>query len=280
MLINEHGQNVRITPREFWRRLVARSLRCLTRMSGRGDRVINAAYHHLGGRPRTMMATKVNGIAISCNLEDSIGHRLYYRGKFEPGFSRLLLAELSAGDVFLDVGANCGYFSLSAARIVGPSGVVHAFEPAEGPASRLLRDADRNRLQNLKIHSCALGAIEGRAVLAIGSDSTSPEGTRHLAPTGAGTSVRVVALDAFLPHLRPSVIKIDVEGSELAALRGMSRILLQSRPRLVTVEAVASHLSRFGTTPEDVEEFMREHGYSGQVYEEDGYDRILIFRQM
>lgn len=280
MLINAHGEPVRVTPREFWRRLVARSLRNVVRVTGKGDRLINAAYAHLGGRPRTMMAAMVNDIEISCNLQDSIGHRLYYRGGFEPGFTRLLLGELSPGDVFLDVGANCGYFSLSAAQIVGPSGAVHAFEPAPGPTSRLLFDAARNRLGNLSVHACALGAREGRAVLAAGSDATSPEGTRHLVPTGAGSSVRVVALDEYLPDLRPNVIKIDVEGSELEALRGMSRILEQARPRLVTVEAVASHLSRFGASPELVEEFMREHGYYGRLYEEDGYDPVLIFRRL
>ncbi|MGW5363361.1 FkbM family methyltransferase [Actinopolymorpha pittospori] len=145
---------------------------------------------------------------------------------------------LSPGDVFYDVGANIGFFALFAARKVGPAGAVYAFEAVPAHAASIKRNAALNGLDQLTVVEAGvcdvdgtgellLAAHPGGASLAVGS---TPPDLRGRLP------VTTVRLDTLVTNGRirpPSVVKIDVEGAELAVLDGMSDLLAAHLPALV-----------------------------------------------
>jgi FkbM family methyltransferase len=212
-----------------------------------------------------MEAKHVSGYRVSCDLRDSVQRALFYCGTYEPRTTELISEMLRPGDTFLDVGANVGHYTFTGARCVGPTGHVVAIEASRSTAEQLMADVKRNGLTALiAVHNVAAGDLPRKSRL-YAHDDPSQIGMRHLSPGGSGASVEevaVVPLDDLLPDLKPSVVKMDIEGSELRALAGMSRMLTVKPPRLVVVEAQGDLLSRFGDSVEAMITFMGEHEYT------------------
>jgi FkbM family methyltransferase len=157
------------------------------------------------------------------------------------------LALLRPGDVVYDVGANIGWYSLLAARAVGASGRVLAFEPTVQNASLATANAIGNGFANVTVIPAAVtdedgwatflhrGSLEGR----LSKDDTEAQAKRRarLQPKPLGSSVvPVLSLDRWIAKANqppPRVLKIDVEGAEVGVLRGMRQTLRSARPALV-----------------------------------------------
>lgn len=161
----------------------------------------------------------------------------YVRGDYEPWLGELLQRWLRPGDTFVDVGAHIGYVSLCAARLVGPDGVVVAFEPDPDNFARLQANTIRNNLIHV-IHAvkAAIGSARGEGLFRRASPESSRVGG-HLADRVEGDSeharVPLLSLDDWDNELQPRVVKVDVEGGEIAVLRGASRIMNAARSRWV-----------------------------------------------
>jgi len=132
-------------------------------------------------------------------------------------------AELRAGDVFYDVGAHAGIYSLAAARATGARGTVVAVEPNQTNAAHFARHMALNQVGSVRLINAAASDSAGVATFSAGP--TDYEGI--LNPTGE-IRIATVRLDDLEPV--PDVIKIDVEGHEAAVLRGAGRILHVDRP--------------------------------------------------
>jgi FkbM family methyltransferase len=144
----------------------------------------------------------------------------------------LLLSRLNAGPgCFLDVGANWGYFALLVAATPGFAGRVHAFEPNPGSRADLTAAVAAAELDDIvTCHGLALGDTDGTANFSGGGDFRT--GLAGLSETGPGLTVRVRRLDELgLPP--PTCLKLDVEGSEAAVLRGAAQVLATARPYVV-----------------------------------------------
>jgi FkbM family methyltransferase len=162
----------------------------------------------------------------------------FARGSYEQPLQEVIAANLSAGDVFYDVGANVGFFSLIAARCVDPTGCVYAFEPVPCNAAAIKRNADLNNLENVHVFNEAVADRGGRAdlnlahhlggaVLAVSGEPPDMSGSMV---------VDVVALDDIVARrgLRPpTLLKIDVEGAELLVLQGAHQLIMAHRPKIV-----------------------------------------------
>ena len=138
---------------------------------------------------------------------------------------QLLRSTLPAGAVVVDAGANIGIYSQFLSRCVGPTGVVHSFEPSPGNFRRL-QSATRN-LANVRLSQAAVGECSGRSKLHL-SDKLNVD---HRTYTSEGDSRRAVPIDIialddyFKPGQRVDLIKMDIQGYELHALRGANRVL-------------------------------------------------------
>jgi FkbM family methyltransferase len=161
----------------------------------------------------------------------------YARGTNELPVQVALFDLLAPGDVFLDIGANVGFFSLLAARAVRPVGQVYAAEPVPANAEQIRRGARRNRL---RIDVLEL-AITDRAETTTLQLAIHPGGAAVASaaapPDPAGTiDVETDTVDRLVSSGRirvPSVVKIDVEGAETEVLRGMAATLASHRPAVI-----------------------------------------------
>lgn len=163
-------------------------------------------------------------------------------------------------EVFYDVGAHGGVYTISMKR-EHPDLEVHSFEPQP---EELLKNLALNDLGRENVHAVAVGDVAGIVKMTTGRRSSN-----HVSANGE-LAVRCVRLDdfAFEQGIRaPDWVKIDIEGLELAALRGTSRLLRESQP---TIICEINHLfDRFGATMPDFAAFLRDHGYSIYRLEED-----------
>lgn len=216
---------------------------------------------------------------ITADLGTAMGLGLYRYGHAEGDLDVALVRRLlRPGDVFVDGGANIGLFSLVAARCVGPTGKVVAFEPAPATRALLQGNLDLNGLSWVDVRAEALGERPGTLELVTftgdrsGLSSFQPEDARG----GQRVQVRVVTLDGMLtpeelPRLR--LLKLDLEGAEYGALQGASRLLGQARPDLL-LELEPEHLRRQGASAEAVTALLHEQGYS--FYRVEGSARHLV----
>lgn len=147
-----------------------------------------------------------------------------------------VLSRLRPGDVFLDVGSNLGVFTVFAAKAVGPRGTVVAFEPETIARNRLLENIRLNDLQNVKAFKMALSDTRAKRKLILG-DAAAVSQSAHLADDGGPSEVVETANYDWLVANQslpiPRVVKMDIEGHEFAALKGMSSTL--SNPSCVAL---------------------------------------------
>ncbi len=150
-------------------------------------------------------------------------------GTYEPEQTRRLLETLSAGDVFFDVGAHVGWYSLAAAGRIAPGGRVVAFEASRRNHRYLARHLALNRLSEVEALHLGVADTPGRRAFTPGSGT----GTGRLSDEGSET-VEVTSLDAYCRahDLWPKVVKIDVEGGEVEVLDGAAELLAAHRPTL------------------------------------------------
>ena len=178
---------------------------------------------------------------VELPCRDSLGLSTLLYGGFEAAEIAYLSARVERGSVVIDVGANVGLFTVALAGVVGPSGKVLAVEPNPATVSRLRKNVSLNHLTNVEIHSVAAGVVQGVGTLLLASDPAFASTARVRAELATGEAVRVpvARIDDMLLAQdlgRVSVIKIDVEGDELAVLGGSEEILGRCGPMLL-VEA-------------------------------------------
>lgn len=188
-------------------------------------------------------------MVLELDLRDNLQAVLYYAGRYEPAVRRFLLGELRCGDVVLDVGANIGVHALAAARRLEElgGGRVIAFEPARDSVAKLGAGAARNGVQ-LEVVPAALGERAELATLRADSRYDAADaGVRSLYGDGdIVQEVPVVRLDDWAREHdldRLDVVKLDVEGAEIAALTGAARTLKRLQPRALLVEDKRSESS-------------------------------------
>jgi FkbM family methyltransferase len=182
------------------------------------------------------------GLRLHLDLRDNLQRTLYFTGTYEPGLLALLRRELRAGDVVLDVGAHVGVHSLVAARrlrVLG-GGRVIAFEPTPDSAATVRAAAARNALAVDVVRS-GLGDADGEIELR-GDPRYSSHDAGVRSQFGEGKVVArapVTTFDAWAARGkldRLDVVKVDVEGAEILALRGMRETLRTLTPRLLALE--------------------------------------------
>lgn len=182
--------------------------------------------------------------------------------------TRSLLEALRPGDAAIDVGANKGSFVYPLARAVGRSGRVLAFEPQQQLAAYLRTMVARCRLPQVEVSSVALSDSAGHAALFAPAAGHSPGATlvdgAHV-PTGwVKQEIETTTLDAAAAgeSRRIGALKIDVEGHEMAVLRGAEATLARHRP-VVVFECEERHLT--ACCVGDVLAWLAERGYVVQL---------------
>lgn len=205
------------------------------------------------------------GLWMELNARDLIQQTILLEGIWDPALTGLIESTLRADDVFVDVGAHVGYFTLLAGRRVGPEGAVLSIEPNPVALGHLRQNVDRSGLRNVQVAHTACGdsCDPVRLYLHTESNSSMASLSADNATSGAAVDVPCTTLDKLCKERGlscVSLVKIDVEGAELSVLRGMERILREMRP-VIVLEMEPQLLEGFGTSPDSLLAFLVAHDY-------------------
>src|SRR5216684_3187276 len=166
------------------------------------------------------------GLWMRLNIRDLVQQTILLEGVWDPALSSFIQRHLSPNDVFIDVGAHVGYFTLLASRSVGAGGQVLSIEPNPFALDQLRQNVERNDLHNVLVEHTACGESRNMVTLYLHTESNSSMASLYTG-SAAGTvavEVRCTTLDQLcVEHSleRVKLVKIDVEGAELSVLHGM-----------------------------------------------------------
>jgi len=210
------------------------------------------------------------GCQFIFDLRDSIARELYFTGLYEPQETSLVKATLHEGMTFLDVGANFGYFTALAAHLVGKRGRIISLEPDPRLFAKLRWMVDRNQLSQVTPLQVAAADKAGVLKLEGFDESAGNYGLSKLAIEDASGphifDVRAAQIDQILNDLSVSqvdLVKMDIEGAEQLAIRGMSKGLAAHRYRNIILELHPEPLDQRGVTVRNVLALLEQSGYRG-----------------
>jgi FkbM family methyltransferase len=185
-----------------------------------------------------------------------------FREYYEPELAYLGKI-LSPGNLFIDVGANFGVYTLVASKLVGETGRVLAFEPTAHSFAILQQNLALNHSSNVRAFQVALAQTRGKAWLYHGWDPVGNSLGKDPLWGSDGEDVQTEALDNLLEENganRVDVIKIDVEGAEELVLRGAIRCLTSQSP-IIIFEFNPGCAARFGLSPYGARDLLESLGY-------------------
>jgi FkbM family methyltransferase len=160
--------------------------------------------------------------------------RTAYEGTGELAVQKAMTKHVRPGMNFYDLGANIGFFTLLAARLVGANGRVTAFEADPEIAKRLKEHVKRNNFLMVAVEQKAVWSEQRRVIFDRSDPAVSPDrGHGHVVSAGAMNAIELeaVALDAYTSGApAPDFIKCDVEGAEIEVFRGAQKLLREKRP--------------------------------------------------
>jgi FkbM family methyltransferase len=214
---------------------------------------------------------KVFGKWMYVDLWDSaVATNLFVNHVWEPEETNLISALLRKGDVFVDIGANIGYFTLLASGVVGSAGKVFAFEPSPRNFRLLRKNVETNRCQNVQLEAKAIMAackpltlhlsninFGDHRVYASHDDATYNQGAPR-----SEVQVEGITLDSYFPSgVRVDLVKMDVQGAEYFALQGMKRVLLENHDILCVMEFWRHGLIEAGASPQALLQELMQLGF-------------------
>lgn len=185
----------------------------------------------------------------------------------EPEYLRAMLTALRADDVLFDVGANVGMVALHAAKRCR----VIAFEPDPSFAMRVRKNLSLNPSIDVELLPLAISDEDGEVMLFTdGAGGNSPS-LRHQRQEKGSVTVAARSIDSLVAErglAAPTILKLDIEGAEILALRG-ARELLRSphRPRALFLEVHPEFLPAFGSSETDVMRIVGDAGYTRVTYQ-------------
>jgi FkbM family methyltransferase len=207
-------------------------------------------------------------------IDKKCWNSLYLR--YESSTANVIRSNVHSGDTFWDVGANVGLFSLFAAKIVGAKGDVVAFEPSP-EAFNLLRDNTKG-ISTVRPLPYGIGSQNGTVEMAVQGASSGSSFVKEVTELSQqyhkgipirSVPVRVYKMDAIAQEApRPNVIKIDIEGFEVEALKGGEQLLADARPILI-IEIHPLQIGLCGSHEDEVFHLLRRHDYEHEVYNRD-----------
>jgi FkbM family methyltransferase len=215
------------------------------------------------GRPYLV---DLGGFKLYVRLDDFFTGAVIARvHAYEPHVTAQVKRLLQPGDFFVDIGANVGHFSMLAAHLVGPEGTVIAFEPLPANCELIRLSMAENQFDNIRLYPYAV-AEQAKMIemLAEGTQSNARLAQADdIGRKGARKwPIEAVVLDDFLAGVpRIDLVKLDIEGAEPRAWRGMKELIQSHRPYVIT-EFFPDFIRRTSQIrPQSFLEMLQQDGY-------------------
>jgi FkbM family methyltransferase len=239
---------------------------------------------------RSIVRKKIDGIHYELDLREVIDYAMYFEGTREPETSSALKILCKHGHVVFDIGANVGSHSLPIASYVGQLGKVYAFEPVPWAVSKLKRNLELNKFNNVILETIALSDVNEQEVemsfrasfkigskSGVGQDGKIDDGwwseCEHV-------KVRMQTIDSYVlnNHLSQiDLIKLDVDGFEGKVIRGALATLRRFQPILI-MEIAPAWTEMRGDNMMDILFNLEQIGY--KFYAEKDFSLISNISQL
>ena len=269
-------------------------LRSLPDFKGKG-RIISLIYGMwIHARSYEVTIPLDQGERIQLNLDDRLPIELFFHGlyeveKFKTEFYCNFVKERY---VVLDIGAHIGYYTLLGAVRIGNSGHIHAFEPVSKIFERLSRNISINKITNVTLNRIAVSDKCGKTSIFVADNKNTGMSSlfRMLNFSGVIEEVDSITIDKYLEQKaidKVHLVKIDVEGNELAVLKGMTHMLSVHNPPCLLVEVSDKNLRMANTSSYELFAYLKNYGFSPYKISESGVepvskvfeDSLVLFRQ-
>ena len=218
-----------------------------------------------------------NGIAEGLKFNTGESCPELALGTYEVPIQNIFAQHLKAGDVFYDIGANVGFFSIIAAKLVGEEGKVFAFEPGEENAKSIRHNAELNNFNQIEVIEKAVSNTSGEGEFLLAKYSGGHAlATADAPPDLAGkVTVDLVSIDDLIAAEQiepPNFVKVDVEGAELDVLKGMTQTIKTYQPTVI-YEVDDGDRAAYERKYQELADFFESFNY--QVTQtENSYDTI------
>jgi FkbM family methyltransferase len=218
--------------------------------------------------PLTVNGYKMFWYPEHAEKDDRIMETLFAFHNYEPYTTSLFKRFVSEGMTVVDVGANHGYFTLLASKLVGDKGKVFAFEPDPESYATLVKNIELNGYKNIAPLQKAVSDRRGKATLfqyeGSGVNSLLVSYHRSIGSRShQSVVVDCISLDEFFEEKKREidVIKIDVEGGEVSVLKSMKKILETSNELKIFIEFNLDFLLEAGIAPQEYFDQLTSSGY-------------------
>lgn len=220
------------------------------------------------------------GYAFDCDLSEAL-QRYIFIYDYDEEARAFIEKIVKPGDVFMDIGANVGYYTLLASRLVGPGGKVIAIEPNPKVFAKLQRTLARNNIENVLALGIGLGKEKG--VLKLYFDSTGGHDTATMIPGSMTEFVQVEVLpldDVTAAHQieKISYLKIDVDGFEPDVFAGATNLLAGKKIDFIQSEFCDGGLRRNGSDPQTLHNLLTNAGFADAEGEPHFFENCLLDR--
>lgn len=220
---------------------------------------------------RAYLTATAGPLKFRVKTEDVVGRHIYKYGRHEPELTRWLNLHIKPqnGDLLIDIGANIGWYALLFETLSeGTDAEVHAFEPAPENVALLRQNLAMNQASHVTVHEIGLSDNDAGGALHLFSDAN--RGRHSLLPINDHDSVNIptARLDDVLQTIerasRPvRVMKIDIEGYELVALRGAPQTL--ARCQTLITEFSPQYMRKGGLEPQEMLAYLHSLGFSANL---------------
>lgn len=210
----------------------------------------------------------------------NFGNTIITGADYEPAMIAALESILKDGDVFLDVGANEGYFSILASKLVGPKGRVISVEPQSRLQNILRRNISENSAHNVHVIQKAISDTGGQTTLSLTPDmNTGSSGlfrsTKYMIPTEVVPQSTLSELIDLLGTERIRLAKMDIEGSEYEAILGSPGLFKRDVIENIALEMHPTILKRRGKSPATILVFLENCGYERNT----AFDTLVLTKK-
>lgn len=206
-----------------------------------------------------------NGMDILVAANDLVGREIILHGFYEPATVNIVSALLKPGMTFFDVGAHVGQYTLIASALVGSSGQVHSFEPDPQTCVWLRSNVERNHLANVHVVESAVSSSNAPLDLWLSSSTNIGANSIHKPDEFSGRKVTVhsTRLEDYIATIgaRPDLMKLDVEGAEIAALDGLGHLLEDANAPALIVEFCSHMQESSGASSSALSAYLERKGY-------------------
>lgn len=222
------------------------------------------SYFAEHGKAADLEVPDVPGLKMFLHPDDTvITYRIMVEKLWEPNETHWVSRFVREGDTFVDIGANVGYFTLVASRLVGDTGHVYAFEPDPVAFGILQRNVRLNGLRNVTLEQKAVSNEPGTLRLFLSEKNKGDHQIYESDEQRKSIDIEAVTLDDYFADYegRIDFVKIDTQGAEAVILEGMDDVLRANDDVVMAVEFWPYGLSGLGSNAREYLELLRSYDF-------------------